>query len=213
MPARRFLTPDALANQPAPRQFRARPSYPEFLPVSVRMTSMITLGCAAVLLAACKSGDMPSLTGSARPQLDVPKEVSMVSAAEIVGTWSCVELNPYPDQPPVETTLEMRADGTLTSEALLPLGDQMPGAGDVVMTIEADWKVDGDSIVTTGTKASTRPADGADNGLTTIINQVMSAFADRATDGTSEVFKVNATELVMRSDEPDAPTVSCRREL
>lgn len=166
---------------------------------------------AAGLLAACDPGELNPLASESRPPVTVAKEVTMVSAAELVGSWTCRELNPYPDQPPIETDLEIREDGTLTSEAILPMDQEMPGAGDLIMTIDADWQVEGDRMVTTNTKGSTRAADGSTGGVSDLINQAMAAFTELAADGTSEVFKVDAQELVMRGDEPDAPTVSCQR--
>ena len=89
---------------------------------------------------------------------------------------------------------------------------EIPGAGDLVMTINADWRVEGDRLVTTHTEGSTRAADGSTGGVSALLNQAMSAFTELAADGTSEVFKIDARELVMRGDEPDAPTVSCLRK-
>jgi hypothetical protein len=37
-------------------------------------------------------------------------------------------------------------------------------------------------------------------------------FADRAGDGNAEIYRVTASELVMRAEEPDAPTVACLRQ-
>ncbi|MEZ5862283.1 MAG: hypothetical protein R3D28_25500 [Geminicoccaceae bacterium] len=174
--------------------------------------SALVLVLAAGLLAACDPGDLNPLASEPRPSVTVAKEVTMVSTAELVGSWTCRELNPYPDQPPIETQLEIRKDGTLTSEALLPMEQEIPGAGDLVMTINADWRVEGDRLVTTNTEGSTRAADGSTGGVSALLNQAMSAFTELAADGTSEVFKIDARELVMRGDEPDAPTVSCLRK-
>ncbi len=173
--------------------------------------SALVLVLAAGLLAACDPGELNPLASDSRPPVTVAKEVTMVSAAELVGSWTCRELDPYPDYPPIETRLEIRSDHTLTSEALLPMDHEMPGAGDLIMTIDADWQVEGDRMVTTNTKASTRAADGSTGGVSDILNQAMAAFTELAADGTSEIFKIDARELVMRGDEPDAPTVSCQR--
>ncbi|MCB1994216.1 MAG: hypothetical protein KDG49_22405 [Geminicoccaceae bacterium] len=175
------------------------------------VASALALVLAAGLLAACDPGDLNPLASEPRPPVSVTKEVTMVSAAELVGSWTCRELNPYPDQPPIETQLDIRDDGTLTSEALLPMDQEMPGAGDLILTIDADWQVEGDRMVTTNTQGSTRAADGSTGSVSALLNQAMAAFTELAADGTSEVLKVDARELVMRGDEPDAPTVSCQR--
>jgi hypothetical protein len=98
--------------------------------------SALVLVLAAGLLAACDPGDLNPLASDSRPPVSVAKEVTMVSAAELVGSWTCRELNPYPDQPPIDTKLDIRDDGTLSSEALLPMDQEMPGAGDLIMSAE-----------------------------------------------------------------------------
>lgn len=179
--------------------------------MSIRLPAVLVIGAAAGLLAACETGDMNPFASESRPPVTVAKEVTMVSAAELVGTWTCRELDPYPDQPAIETKLDIRPDGTLTSEALLPMEQEMAGAGDLIMTIKADWRVEGDRMVTENTEATTRAADGSTGGVSAFINQAMAAFGELAADGTTEIFKVDAQELVMRGEEADAPTVSCRR--
>jgi len=53
-----------------------------------------------LLVAACDADGLDSFgAGPSRPAVSVAKRVTMVSATELVGTWSCRELNPYPDQP------------------------------------------------------------------------------------------------------------------
>ncbi len=179
--------------------------------MSIRLPSLLAIGAVAGLVAACDTGGMDPFSSPSRPPATVAKQVTMVSAEELVGSWTCRELNPYPDQPAIETKLDIRADHTLTSEALLPMEQEMPSAGDLIMTIVADWRVEGDRMVTTNTEASTRAADGSTGGMSALVNQAMTAFSDLASDGTAEVLQIDARELVMRGDEPDAPTVSCRR--
>lgn len=164
------------------------------------------------LLAACDTGGFDPLGMSpSRPQVTIAKEVTMVSAEELVGTWTCRELNPYPDQPAVTTTLMLNADGSVQSEALLPMADQVPGATDMIMTMTGSWQVEGDRLVTTDTDVEMTAADGSTGGMSAMMNNIAATFMDRAGDSTAEIFKVTATELVMRGDEEDAATVACLR--
>jgi hypothetical protein len=142
----------------------------------------------------------------------VAKEVSMVSTDELVGTWTCRELNPYPDQPLTTTTLVLDADGRVSSETLLPMEETMPGAGDMLMTMTGDWRVEGDRLITANTEVDLAAADGSEGGLSSMMQSFAAVFTDRAGDGNAEIFRVTATELVMRDADPDAPTVACLRQ-
>jgi hypothetical protein len=168
---------------------------------------------ALVLLAACDVADLePFGSGASRPPVTVAKEVSMVSAAELVGTWTCRELNPYPDQPAVTTTIALGADDRFSSETLLPMADTMPGAGDMLMTMSGDWRVEGDRLITFDTEVDVAAADGSEGGLSSLMQSAAAFFVDRAGDGDAEIFRITASELVMRDADPDAPTVACLRQ-
>lgn len=165
-----------------------------------------------MLLAACDVADLDTFGSSpSRPQIDIPKEVTTVSSAEVVGTWSCRELDPYPDMPNVTIAMAFAADGTMSAESTVPMEQTMPGAGDMLMTWTGDWAVEGDRLITTGTEVETVMADGSDTGLAGMLNQFIARFSDQAGDSNAEVLRVTATELVMRNEEPDAPTLACLR--
>lgn len=166
---------------------------------------------ATALVAGCDVADMNPMASPSRPQVTVEKEVSMVSEAELVGTWSCRELNPYPDQPTVTTTLDLSADGTMMSEAILPMPAEMAATGDMMMTMTGDWQVEGDRLVTSNTESEFTSADGGAQGLSAMMDSMAAFFADRG-DSNAEIFRVTATELVMRGDAEDAPTVACTRQ-
>jgi hypothetical protein len=180
----------------------------------MRCVSATILIASTALLAACDVADLEPLGMSqSRPSVSVAKEVTTVSTAELVGTWSCRELNPYPDQPPVTTTIELAADGTMTSEALLPMAETMPGAGDMVMRMTGNWQVEGDRLVTTDTDIEVTAADGSEGGLSSLMQSAAAFFVDQAGDGRAEIFRITASELVMRDEDPDAPTVACLRQV
>ena len=165
------------------------------------------------LLAACDVGDLTAFdTSPSRPQIDVPKEVTTVSTAELVGSWSCRELNPYPDMPAAVVAMTFDADGSMTASSTLPMEEAMPGAGDMLMTWTGSWTVEGDRLITTGTEVETVTADGQDTGFAGMLNQLVASFRDQAEDMNAEVLRITATELVMRDRAPDAPTVACMRQ-
>jgi hypothetical protein len=136
----------------------------------------------------------------------------MVSGAELVGSWACRELNPYPDQPTVTTNLVLNADGSFVSEALLPMAETVPGASDMVMTTAGDWQVEGDRFVTQEAEVDVVAADGGEDAMASWMNTAAEFFMERAGDADAEIFRVTASEFVMRDDDPDAPTISCMRQ-
>ena len=165
------------------------------------------------LLAGCDMGGFAAFdTGPSRPQIDVPKEVTTVSAAELVGSWSCRELDPYPDMPGVTMAMTLNADGSMTAGSTVPMEQSMPGAGDMLMTWTGSWMVEGDRLITSGTEVETTMADGQNTGLAGMINQFVAGFSDRAEDMNAEVLRISATELVMRDQSPEAATVACMRQ-
>jgi len=166
-----------------------------------------------LLVAACDADGLDSFgAGPSRPAVSVAKEVTMVSATELVGTWSCRELNPYPDQPLITSTIMLNEDGTMSSEALLPMAETMPGAPDMVMTMTGEWQVDGDRLITKNTNVEMAAADGSEGGMAALMSSAAEFFADQSEQGTSEIFRITASDLVMRGDDPDAPTLSCQRQ-
>jgi hypothetical protein len=178
-----------------------------FVPATVLIASL-------ALLAACDVGDFDTFGASqSRPQVTIPKEVTTVSSAELVGSWACRELDPYPDQPAVTTTLVLAADRTLRGEALLPMAETMPGASDMLMRTTGTWRVEGDRLITTDTEVEMSNADGSQGGFSSLMQSAAAYFADRAGDGNAEIFRVTASELMMRAEEPDAPTVACPRQV
>jgi hypothetical protein len=136
----------------------------------------------------------------------------MVSATELVGTWTCRELNPFPDQPQIASTITLNADGTTSSESVLPLSETIPGDPDMVMTMMGDWEVQGDRLVTSNSEVDVVAADGDDGGLASLMSNAAAYFVDQAGDSSSEIFRITASDLVMRGDEPNAPTIACRRQ-
>ena len=166
-----------------------------------------------LLVAACDAGSLDSFgAGPSRPEVSVAKEVTMVSATELVGTWSCRELNPYPDQPAITSMIMIDADGTMSSEAVLPMAETMPGAPDMVMTMTGQWEIEGDRLITQNTDVEVTAADGTEGGMASLMSSAAELFADPSQAGSSEIFRITASDLVMRGDDPDAPIISCQRQ-
>ncbi len=166
-----------------------------------------------LLVAACDGGGLDSFgAGPSRPEVSVAKEVTMVSATELVGTWSCRELNPYPDQPSITSIIMINADGTMSSEAVLPMPESMPGAPDMVMTMTGEWQVEGDRLITQNTDVEMTAADGSEGGMASLMSSAAELFANPSEAGSSEIFRITASDLVMRGDDLDAPTISCQRQ-
>ncbi len=166
------------------------------------------LGAACLGLGACaaaESGPLP-----ARPALVVAKEVTSVPAERLVGIWSCRELNPFPDQAPVLTRLELGADGQLKSEQTILLEGDAPREVDLVMVLEGRWQVDGDRIVARDVRGSARPAMGeAAEAAPAATDGVPAALARQAEAVPLEIFRVSADELVVRETEPGAAFLGC----
>ena len=178
----------------------------------MRLASTAALS-SLLLVAACDGGGLDSFgAGPSRPEVSVAKEVTMVSATELVGTWTCRELNPYPDQPEITSTITINADGTMSSEALLPMADTMPGAPDMVMTMAGEWQIEGDRLITSNSEVDMVAADGSEGGMASLMSSAAEFMSDQTTDGTSEIFRITASDLVMRGDDPDAPTIACQRQ-
>jgi len=55
-------------------------------------------------------------------------------------------------------------------------------------------------------------ADGSEGGMAALMSSAAEFFADQSEQGTSEIFRITASDLVMRGDDPDAPTLSCQRQ-
>lgn len=178
----------------------------------MRYALALALTASTTLLAGCDVGELESAApGQSRPPVALAKDVTAVSTAELVGSWSCRELDPYPGQPAVTTTIGLAADGSMSSEALLPVAATSSGTSAMLVRTTGKWQVEGDRLVTTDTRVDVVAADGG-GAFPPVVQGVAAAFADRAGDGSAEIFRITASELVMRDQAPDAPAVACARQ-
>ena len=161
---------------------------------------------AGSLLAGCVGvgGDTPK-----RPTLTVADEVQRVEAGKLVGTWTCRELNPYPEVPQQVSTITYAEDGTFTGKAQYD-AQAAPFGG---MTVESAgrWVVDGDRIVTSDvtTKA------GSQDAFTNVLAGIATSFVNSTSSqqqGSGDVLKLTQTELMFRpAGVDDPPVYSCTR--
>jgi hypothetical protein len=173
-------------------------------------TNLLLLGAACMGLAACtvaEPGPFPP-----RPHVHVPKEVTSIPAERLVGIWNCRELNPFPDQAPVLTRLELAPDGRLKSEQMILIEGEAPREVDLVFVLEGRWQVDGDRIVASDVQGSARAALGgkADEAPSS-MDGVLDAFARQAEEAPLEIFRLSTDEVVMRENDPGAPFITCAR--
>lgn len=175
----------------------------------MRANSLL-LGAACISLGACAVSEFDSLPH--RPHVRVPKEVTSVSVERLVGIWSCRELNPFPEQAPVLTRLELASDGRLKSEQMILLDGDAPREVDLIIVLEGKWQVDSDRVVATDIQGSARPALGGEaNETPSSMDGVLDAFARQAEEAPLEIFRLSTDELVMRENDPGAPFLACAR--
>lgn len=173
-------------------------------------TNSLLLGAACLSFCACAVAEPGPLP--ARPHVQVPKEVTSVPAEGLVGIWSCRELNPFPDQAPVLTRLELAPDGRLKRERMMLMEEEAPRELDLVIVLEGRWQVDSDRIIASGIQGSARPALGGEaDEAPSSMDDVLDAFARQAEEVPLEIFQLSTDELVMRENDPEAPFLDCAR--
>ena len=170
------------------------------------MLKILTALGAGSLLAGCVAvgGDTPK-----RPPLAVADEVQRVEADSLVGTWTCRELNPYPEVPKQVSTITYGEDGTFTGKAHYD-AQAAPFGG---MTVESAgrWVVDGDRIVTSDVTTSAGSQDAFTNVMAGIATSFINSTSSQQ-QGSGDVLKLTRTELMFRpAGVDDPPVYSCTR--
>lgn len=174
------------------------------------MRSGAVLGVGALLLAGCVDGGGGSNSHETpkRPALSVPDQVTTVSKSLVVGSWTCHELNPYPQMPVQTSRITYNADGTFAST-----GQSAPHPPFGAMTIKATgrWSVDGENLVTSDVKTEASSEDAFTNMMAGIGSSIANTFmAQKA--GSANVQKLTRTELVYTPiGVDDPPVISCTR--
>jgi hypothetical protein len=163
-----------------------------------------------VAVAGCAMGGGGS--EARRPPVSVADEVTTVRRDMLVGTWSCRELNPYPELPKATRTVTFGEDGTVV---LATRTEDDPRYGPLQGTSRGTWTVEGDRVVMRGMTLEAKAAEGSTNpfggvlaGLTTAV---ANTFMRGQQDGSSDVLELTRRELVFRGEGEDPPVVSCTR--
>ena len=170
------------------------------------MRGLLAVVGAGALVAGCAGvgGDTPK-----RPPLTVADEVQRIDSSNIVGTWTCRELNPYPEVPQQVSTITYAKDGSFTGRAQYD-AQASPFGG---MTVESigKWTVEDDRIVTGDVKTSA----GSPDAFTNVMAGIATSFVNSAygqEQGSGDVLKLTRTELVFRPvGVEDPPVYSCTR--
>ena len=160
--------------------------------------SSVLAGCAGL------GGDPPK-----RPPVTVTDEVQQVDTSKIVGTWTCRELNPYPEVPRQVSTITYAKDGAFTAKAQYD-ATTLPFGG---MTVETTgrWTVQGERIVISDVKTSAGSQDAFTNMMAGLASSLVNTASARE-QGSGDVLKVTSAELVFRPQGADDPPVySCTR--
>ena len=161
---------------------------------SVRtFTTPRTAGLAAALLAlAVASGCATFAPEPERPAYGGTDQVGDVAADSLVGTWRVTALNPFPDQPPQETIIEYRADGSVTGQVDMDERSMAMMGENARLEITGLWSIEGgvvnhsdmDVEIVDG-NALARMAGG-------IVSGAMGDIASRA-----DVYELTAERIVM----------------
>lgn len=157
-------------------------------------------------LGACATtGDLPP-----RPTVELPASPTTVDARQLVGTWRCQDLNPYPEQPQQTVVATYAADGSFVTESRTEAQGQI---GAIVATARGSWEVRAGQLVTSGVRTEARAADGDQQ--TDILAKASAELVD-ALSGTnpnvSEILELEASRMIARplgSDDP--PVIACTR--
>ena len=175
------------------------------------MRSGVVLGMGVLLLAGCVdggSGGGSQHETAKRPPVSVPDQVTTVNRSLVLGTWTCRELNPYPQVPTQTSQITYNADGTFAST-----GQSAPHPPFGAMTIKATgrWSVEGEHLVTSGVKTEASSQDAFTNVMAGIGTSIANTFMAQK-EGSANVLKLTRTELVYTPiGVDDPPVISCTR--
>ena len=137
-----------------------------------------------------------------RPPLSIP--------AQLVGTWTCRDLNPYPDQPEQTVVTTYEAGGAFVSESHTPARGAI---GAIIVTARGQWAVADDRLLTSGLRTEARAADG--DRQTDLLAKASAQMVDAlsaAEPDTSEILALEPARLLLRPiGVDDPPVIACTR--
>ncbi len=158
------------------------------------------------LLAGCADLGGPP---PARPHLDVADQVQKIDRGLVVGTWTCREMNSYPEVPAHDITLTYAQDGSLRSEARAPA---TPPLGPMNISSTGTWNVAGDRIVTADVETKVESDDAFTNTMAGIATSIANSWSSPEKQGSGDVLELTAHRMVLRPvGVDDPPTIACSR--
>ncbi|MEZ5862282.1 MAG: hypothetical protein R3D28_25495, partial [Geminicoccaceae bacterium] len=170
------------------------------------------LGVVLALLGGCAAFDDGTWDEPRRPPLDIARDVVDPSASQVVGSWACHELDPYPDQAPVLTELRLDPDGRFAWQQRIVLDAAAPGPFERILVLAGNWHLDAAGLVRSAVTGTSRPADGsAPDGPAPSMESVLAALAKEAETVPTALLRVAADALVMQDEDAGAATLACER--
>ena len=131
-----------------------------------------------------------------RPAYGGTDQVGDVAPDSLVGTWRVTALNPLPDEPPQETVIEYRADGSVIGRTDLDERNAALMGEDARLEITGRWSVVGG--VVNHSEMDVEIVDG--NALASMAGGLVSG-AMRNVSNEANVYELGANRIVMVGDD------------
>lgn len=142
----------------------------------------------AMILNSCATNNAP-----VRAHYVGPDYISSADARCLIGRWLTQELNPIENQPPQETLIEYRSDGTVTGTVSLALADetQAPGADAFHVLITGTWSLQKDLITHSDIKMESLNDDAVSMLLSEVINN-----SSHELGGAANIYELSASQMI-----------------
>ncbi len=142
---------------------------------------IVTTGCA-------------SLKPPVRPDYTGTDLIDSAKPSQLVGAWTVRNLNPFPDQPPQQTSVEYRADGTAVAVGKSQ-GEGTELLGDLQFEMTANWELVGDVVRHSNVEVSS----SSDNAMGAMIGKMLNSSQKMA--GQANIYELSANRIVMVGDD------------
>ncbi len=144
-----------------------------------------------------------------RPPVDVPDQVTTVDRSQIIGTWQCHELNPFPELPAQTSAITYAGDGTFHSVAHTQARE---GFGAMTVNVTGKWSVQDGALATSEVKTAASSTDAFTNALAGIGSSLVNSMSSSQLQGAGNILKLTAHDMVLRPiGIEDPPVVACTR--
>lgn len=145
-----------------------------------------------------------------RPTVELPAPPTTVDARQLVGTWRCQDLNPYPEQPQQTVVATYAADGSFVTESRTAAHGPI---GAISATARGSWEVRDGRLRTSDVHTEARAVDG--DRQTDILAKASAELVDAmsaAKPDATEILALDPAQLLLRPvavDDP--PVIACTR--